>query len=139
MQFELFKNFVDAISTLTIEQYETLSRAMTDAQIGSNEAEESTGSATIESEYSSSAKNPTNDLETCILSHFAEQPICPKCQGCDIGRWGFQNGRQRYRCNTCRVTFNAFSGTPLARLRYPEKWNNYLTGMTFHDIASIGQ
>ena len=86
MQFELFKNFVDAISTLTLEQYETLSRAMTDAQIGSDEAEESAGSTTIDSEFSSSIQNSTPDLETCILSHFAEQPICPKCQGCDIGR-----------------------------------------------------
>ena len=131
MQFELFKNFVDAISTLTLEQYETLSRAMTDAQIGSDEAEESTGSVAIESEYSSNTKNSTSELETCILSHFAEQPVCPKCQGHDIGRWGFQNERQRYRCKTCKATFNAFSGTPLARLRYPEKWNDYLTGMTY--------
>ena len=47
------------------------------------------------------------------------------------GRWGFQSERQRYRCKTCRATFNAFSNTPLARLRYPEKWSNYLTGMTY--------
>ena len=77
MQFELFKNFVDAISTLTLEQYETLSRAMTDAQIGSDEAEESTGSVAIESEYSSNTKNSTSELETCILSHFAEQASLP--------------------------------------------------------------
>ena len=65
------------------------------------------------------------------VTDFAEQPVCPKCQGHDIGRWGFQNERQRYRCKTCKATFNAFSGTPLARLRYPEKWNDYLTGMTY--------
>jgi transposase-like protein len=29
---------------------------------------------------------------------------------------------QRYKCRVCGVTFNALTGTPLARLRQREKW-----------------
>ena len=130
MQFGLFQNFIDSVSTLTLEQYEILSKVLTNAQIGANEAEESPDSNVIDKKSSAKTSSGSSELEACILSQFAEHPVCPKCQGDDIGRWGFQCGRQRYRCNSCSATFNAFSCTPLARLRYPEKWNNYLTGMT---------
>jgi hypothetical protein len=29
---------------------------------------------------------------------------------------------QRYKCRACGKTFNALSGTPLARLRHKDKW-----------------
>ncbi|GAB3378746.1 hypothetical protein GCM10027317_22500 [Massilia agri] len=32
---------------------------------------------------------------------------------------------QRYRCRACNRTFNALSGTPLARLRFREKWLDF--------------
>lgn len=131
MQFELFQNFIDNVSALTLEQYEILSKALTNAQIGANEVEESPDSSVINNKSSAKTQSDSPELEARILSQFAEHPVCPKCQGHDVGRWGFQCGRQRYRCNTCSATFNAFSGTPLARLRHPEKWNNYLTGMTY--------
>ena len=47
---------------------------------------------------------------------------CPHCGGDAIGRWGRANGKPRYRCATCARTFNPVTGTPLARLRYPERW-----------------
>ena len=112
MQSELFNNFVDSISTLTLEQYEILSKAMTNAQIGANETEESSNYGTAEKEYSVKAQDSSSGLALCIESLFSEHPVCPKCQGHDIGRWGFQSNRQRYHCKTCNTTFNAFSGTP---------------------------
>jgi hypothetical protein len=36
---------------------------------------------------------------------------------------------QRYRCRLCFRTFNALSGTPLARLRHKSRWLDYLDGM----------
>jgi transposase-like protein len=35
---------------------------------------------------------------------------------------GQANGLQRYRCQACRRTFNALTGTALARLRKKDKW-----------------
>ena len=37
-------------------------------------------------------------------------------------RNGVADGLQRYKCRTCGKTFNALTGTPLARLRHKGKW-----------------
>ena len=47
---------------------------------------------------------------------------CPRC-GCPRQhRCGSANGLQRYRCLQCGRSYNALTGTPLARLRQREKW-----------------
>ena len=40
------------------------------------------------------------------------------------------SGLQRYRCSTCKITFNALTGTPLARLRHKDKWLEYAQQIT---------
>ena len=47
---------------------------------------------------------------------------CPHCAGDDVRPWGKASGKPRYRCVTCRKTFNPLTGTPLAGLHYPERW-----------------
>ncbi|WP_095211328.1 IS1595 family transposase [Endozoicomonas ascidiicola] len=126
MQSELFQNFIDSISSLTSEQRDILNTSLVSAQIEITEAVETTDSETLCSK-SLSNNNTTHDVEKSILSKFAENPKCPRCKSHSVGRWGIRNGRQRYHCKTCDSTFNAFSGTPLARLRHPEKWSKYLT------------
>ena len=54
-----------------------------------------------------------------------ENPVCAHCGDTRISRWGFAHGLQRYRCGGCHQTFNALSGTPLARLRHKDKWGGY--------------
>ncbi len=44
-------------------------------------------------------------------------------------RWGQNAAHQRYRCNKCRRTCNALSGTPLAHVRIREKLDAYLACM----------
>jgi transposase-like protein len=56
-------------------------------------------------------------------------PICPRCQASHPYRHGHAHGLQRYRCRACARTFNALSGTPLARLRHKARWLDYLDGM----------
>lgn len=70
--------------------------------------------------------------ETCVQleSRVTEKRACPHCGHDKIFRWGFAHGLQRYRCAGCRKTFNALSGTPLARLRYKDKWGDYATQLT---------
>ena len=63
-----------------------------------------------------------------------EQPdpaslACPRCQAGNPYRHGHAHGLQRYRCRACSRTFNALSGTPLARLRHKANWLDYLDGM----------
>jgi transposase-like protein len=59
--------------------------------------------------------------------------ICPHCQGNNIVLHGKdQNGRQRFKCRSCRKSYNIMTGTPMARARKPEKWGQYLACMTEH-------
>jgi transposase-like protein len=50
------------------------------------------------------------------------QRSCPHCHGWYVVRNGQARGLQRYKCRGCDRTFNALTGTPLARLRYRHRW-----------------
>lgn len=50
------------------------------------------------------------------------KPRCPHCTSEHVVRNGTAHGLQRYKCRDCRKTFNALTGTPLARLRMKGKW-----------------
>jgi transposase-like protein len=47
---------------------------------------------------------------------------CPHCDAKDVRAWGHASGLPRYRCADCRRTFNALTGTSLARLRHKDRW-----------------
>lgn len=48
--------------------------------------------------------------------------MCAHCRSWHVVRNGQARGLQRYKCRDCGKTFNALTGTPLARLRYRDKW-----------------
>jgi len=56
---------------------------------------------------------------------------CPHCGNAHPAKWGRASGLQRYRCRNpeCRKTFNALTGTPLAKLHHRDKWFDYLRCM----------
>jgi transposase-like protein len=57
---------------------------------------------------------------------FAAAPRCPHCaEAAPPRRGGHASGLRRYRCVACRKTFNALTGTSLARLRKRERWLAY--------------
>jgi len=64
---------------------------------------------------------------------------CPHCAGERIVRNGTADGLQRYKCRSCGKTFNALTGTPLARLRHKGKWLDQTgalaDGLTVHRAA----
>ena len=57
------------------------------------------------------------------------KPCCPSCLAEHPYRHGMNRGIQRYRCRSCRKTFNVLSGTPLARLRHRAKWLDHFSNM----------
>lgn len=64
---------------------------------------------------------------TDLIEKAAEANLaCPRCRSERLYRHGQADGLQRYRCVACHKTFNALTGTPLARLRYKSRWLNYL-------------
>ena len=52
----------------------------------------------------------------------ADAPVCPHCSAERVVKNGSADGLQRYKCRSCRKTFNVLTGTPLARLRMKGKW-----------------
>lgn len=64
-----------------------------------------------------------------IESDVVQQCACPHCASGDVQKWGRALRMQRYRCRACKRTFNALTGTPLARLRKKDRWLKYAQGM----------
>lgn len=64
---------------------------------------------------------------------------CPHCASPWVVRNGLADGLQRYKCRACGKTFNALTGTPLARLRHKGKWleqaRAMADGLTVHRAA----
>jgi len=67
-------------------------------------------------------ENTHNDAINLIESRFEDVQSCPHCSSNVFCRWGKSDNLQRYRCKSCKKTFNALTGTPLARLRHKNQW-----------------
>lgn len=52
-----------------------------------------------------------------------DKRCCPHCSHEHVVKNGQSDGLQRYKCRGCSKTFNALTGTPLARLRQRHKWH----------------
>jgi len=59
----------------------------------------------------------------------SREPPCPHCLSGDVTHWGAAHGFPRYRCGSCRRTFNILTKTPLARLRNKERWPTFVGTM----------
>src|SRR5574337_265007 len=64
-----------------------------------------------------------------IQARFDAAPKCPHGADTQPYRHGHADGLQRYRCHACGKTFNALTGTPLAKLRHKAKWLDFLQAM----------
>ncbi len=77
---------------------------------------------------------------TDIETRFAAAPVCPQCGSDRIGKWGSANRLKRYRCSTCKATFNALTGTSLAHLHKRELWGVHaqalVDGISLRKVAS---
>lgn len=66
--------------------------------------------------------------------------LCPHCRSTGVVRCGHADGLQRYKCRTCKRSFNALTGTPLARLRQKGKWlvqaEALREGLTIKQVAA---
>jgi transposase-like protein len=83
------------------------------------------------------------DPAECIalIEQAARGRPCPRC-GCGrVHRCGHASGLQRFRCLGCGRSYNALTGTPLARLRKKECWLPYLQcvleSRTVRDAARV--
>ncbi|WP_322402366.1 IS1595 family transposase [Massilia luteola] len=76
-----------------------------------------------------------------LIEQAARGRPCPRC-GCGrVHRCGQASGLQRFRCLACGRSYNALTGTPLARLRKKECWLPFLQSIlesrTVRDAARV--
>jgi transposase-like protein len=76
-----------------------------------------------------------------LIEQAAAGRPCPQCGCAKKHRCGQASGLQRFRCLGCRRSYNALTGTPLARLRKKERWLPYLQcvldSRTVRDAARV--
>jgi len=70
-------------------------------------------------------KEDADEAVVLIERSQGDKLACPDCKATELYRWGKVSELQRYRCRQCNRTFNALTGTPLARLRHKDKWLEY--------------
>jgi len=68
-----------------------------------------------------------NDAADCIamIDQAGAEKCCPRCGSARSHRCGRASGLQRWRCIACGRSYNALTGTTLARLRKKECWISY--------------
>jgi transposase-like protein len=80
------------------------------------------GKQRAELEAALSGRDPRASVAAVIEAGLGEERRCPHCGGDkSVGR-GHADGLRRFRCKDCGKSFNALTGTPLARLRKKESW-----------------
>ena len=83
-----------------------------------------------------SPSTPSSESVAVMAERRVESTGCPHCRGQKLQRWGRASGLPRYRCGDCRRTFNALTGTPLARLHKKDRWTDQATAlMTGESVA----
>ena len=72
-----------------------------------------------------SGRPPRAAVAAAIEDRLGEERPCPHCaRPGSVGR-GQADGLRRFRCKGCGKSFNALTGTPLARLRKKERWLDF--------------
>ncbi len=71
--------------------------------------------------------------ERDALAQLGERKVerlgCAHCGADEIVGWGRSHGLPRYRCKACGRTFNAATGTGMARLRKKDRWPDQAQAM----------
>jgi len=83
-----------------------------------------------------SARSQVSEIiEASVGTH----PACPHCHSTVVVKNGSANALQRFKCRQCKRTFNALTGTPLARLHLRDKWMAHAAalgeGLSLNQVA----
>ena len=106
--------------------------ALTDAELSSNELAQLRA-------WVAGIRHPGECL--ALIEAATQGRGCPRCGASRAHRCGHASGLQRFRCLACRRSYNALTGTPLARLRKRGHWLTYLQcvldSRTVRDAAKV--
>ena len=110
MDHEAFRSWLAQVDILTVEQRSALNAVL------AGQAPRASVTAAIQ-------ESPGNPRQ------------CPHCRCETSVSRGKAYGLRRFRCTDCGKTFNALTGTPLARLRKKELWLNFGEAMSEGDTV----
>jgi len=68
-------------------------------------------------------------IQQQIKLNFRNGAVCPHCGSKEVNKFGFFNGKQRYRCKECRKTFNLYTNTLLSWSHHKDKWDSFIETM----------
>jgi len=133
---EDFQKLLTAVGVLSQPQLTVLDAAIR-GKLGA-----ATAQRAVSAEAPEDAGKPAGDRTSIadIETRFAAALHCPHCQSTAIAKWGLANRLKRYRCKSCKATFNALTGTPLAQLHKRELWIGHaqalVDGISLRKVAS---
>ncbi len=107
MDIGLFRAWLSGVEDLTAEQRQEVREVLVGRPLGA-------------------------EVVASVEDRVSPERVCPHCACAGAVKRGSANGLHRYRCKGCGKTFNALTGTPLARLRHKERW------LTFTETLSEG-
>jgi transposase-like protein len=124
-----FTDWFSAIGRLSGEQVSLALAKLAEFAKRSGEAQEQPcAEARPEAAPSSGTGEPrrASRIERDPLATIGEDKVqrfgCAHCGADEIVGWGRSHGLPRYRCKACGRTFNAATGTGMARLRKKDRW-----------------
>jgi transposase-like protein len=142
MNAEMFANWLDVVRRLTRDQRRQAFMMLALSEAADDECGSATDVSALADEPTAIAASPCVGLPsedvtraallaangtTAALTAVARSRVealgCPHCDAKDVRPWGHACGLPRYRCPDCRRTFNALTGTSLARLRHKDRWS----------------
>ena len=110
MRNEEFELFLSMVARLDVEQKQRLEAALSG---GGDEAV----------------------VTELLEARLGPEPACPHCRAEGSRPWGRSHGLRRFRCAACGRTFNALTGTPLARLRRKAQWLSFAACLSRSDTV----
>ena len=76
--------------------------------------------------YNSGFESEIDRKNEILQGRFKKGLKCPKCGSLRLNKNGKTNGRQRYMCKECRITFDERSFSPLSNTKLSlDKWLKY--------------
>jgi transposase-like protein len=80
-------------------------------------------------------REPGAEVTAAIEDRLTAERCCPHCGTGGAVKRGSANGLRRSRCKACSKSFNALTGTSLARLRHKERWLDFAQALKEGDTV----
>jgi transposase-like protein len=86
-----------------------------------------------EAQEALSGRPEIEEVQATVEARVGGDRVCPHCGAGGAVSRGRANGLKRFRCRACGKSFNALTGTSLARLRHRDRWLTFAQALNTGD------